>query len=113
MDYFFVGNHFNSYGLNDYYLKTTTKFNPKSSFMVNLHAFTSNGKLANDQSSYLGTETDMVFAYKFSKMFVMNVGHSFMFASNSMEILKAVNTPKNLQTWSWIQLNFVPSFRLK
>ena len=113
MDYFFVGNHFNSYGLNDYYLKTTTKFNPKSSFMVNLHAFTTNGKLANDQSSYLGTETDMVFAYKFSKMFVMNVGHSFMFASNSMEILKVVNTPKNLQTWSWIQLNFVPSFRLK
>ena len=55
----------------------------------------------------------MVFAYKFSKMFVMNVGYSFMFASNSMEILKAVNTPKNLQTWSWIQLNFVPSFRLK
>ena len=35
----------------------------------------------------------------------MNVGHSFMFASNSMEILKAVNTPKT-QTWSWIQPQF-------
>lgn len=113
MDYFFVGNHFNSYGLNDYYLKTTTKFNPKSSLIVNLHAFTTNGKLANDQSSYLGTETDMVFAYKFSKMFVMNAGHSFMFAGTSMEALKAVNTPKNTQSWSWIQFNFVPSFRLK
>jgi len=113
MDYFFVGNHFNSYGLNDYYLKTTTKFNPKSSLMVNLHAFTTNGILANDQSSYLGTEADFVFAHKFSKMFLMNVGHSFMFGSPSMEALKAVNTAKNKQSWSWIQLNFVPSFRLK
>lgn len=113
MDYFFVGNHFNSFGLNDYYLKTTTKFNAKSTLFVNVHAFTTNGKLANNLSSYLGTEADLVFAHKLSKMFVMNVGHSFMFGSKSMESLKTVTTPKNLQTWSWIGLNFVPSFRLK
>lgn len=113
MDYFFVGNHFNTYGLNDYYIKTTTKFNPKSSLLVNLHAFTSNGKLINNLSSYLGSEVDLVFTNKFNKMFMMNLGHSFMFGSRSMEVLKSVNTPKNLQTWSWIQLNFVPSFRLK
>lgn len=113
MDYFYVGNHFNSFGLNDYYLKTTTKFNPKSSLIVNLHAFTTNGKLANSQSSYLGTEADLAYVHKFNKMFVMNVGHSFMFGSSSMEVLKAVNVPKDIQTWSWVQLNFTPAFRVK
>lgn len=113
MDYFYVGNHFNTFGLNDYYLKTTTKFNPKSTLIINLHAFTTNGKLANNLSSYLGTEADLVFNHKFSKNFVMNLGHSFMFVGDSMKTLKTVNTPKDLQTWSWIGLNFNPNFRLK
>jgi hypothetical protein len=113
MDYFFVGNHFNSYGLNDYYLKTTTKFNPKSILFVNLHAFTTNGKLANNMSSYLGTEADLVWTYKFNKIFSMNLGHSFMFNSESMAVVKALNNPKNIQTWSWIGINFIPLFQLK
>lgn len=113
MDYFFVGNHFNSFGLNDYYLKTTTKFNPKSILDVNLHAFTTNGKIGNDFSSYLGTETDFVFTHKFDKIFSLTLGHSFMFASDSMNIIKNVNNPKDLQTWSWIGINFIPNFKLK
>lgn len=113
MDYFYVGNHFNSFGLNDYYLKTNTKLSGKSSLLINLHAFTTNGKLANNASSYLGTEADLVFTHKFSKMFGLNLGHSFMFAGDSMNDLKSVKTPKNLQTWSWIGLNFNPNFKLK
>lgn len=113
MDYFFVGNHFNSLGLNDYYLKTTTKFTPTSSLLLNLHAFTTNGKLAANISNYLGTGADLVFVHKFGKLFTMQLGHSFMFASDSMKTLKGVADPKNLQTWSWVGLNFNPNFRIK
>lgn len=113
MDYFYVGNHFNSFGLNDYYLKTTTKFSPKSILLVNVHALTTNGKLASGLSSYLGTEADLVYTHKFSKAFSMNFGHSFMFADDAMKSVKMVGNPKNLQTWSWIGVNFNPSFKLK
>lgn len=112
MDYFFVGNHFNSFGLNDYYLKTNAKINPKNTLSVNLHALTTNGKIAANTSSYLGTEADLVWMYKVNKMFVMNIGHSFMFASDSMKLLKAVPNPKGLQTWSWLSLTFTPNFKL-
>ncbi|MBL8005601.1 MAG: alginate export family protein [Candidatus Kapabacteria bacterium] len=112
MDYFFVGNHFNTVGLNDYYLKTTTKFSPNTILVVNLHTFTSNGTLSNNLSSFLGTEADVVFTHKFSKQFTLFLGHSFMFATESMNAIKAVSNPKNIQTWSWIGLNFTTNFKV-
>ena len=119
MDYFFVGNHFNSVGLNDYYLKSNIKITPKASFIGNLHAFTSNAKLGydlannKDYSKYLGTEADLIFNYKPAKIFTVQLGHSQMFASESLEALKAVKTPKDAQSWTWLGLNFNPSFKLK
>lgn len=118
MDYFYVGNHFSGFGLNDYYLKATARFNPKTKLLGNIHAFTTNGKLGvnaqgEDLSKYLGTELDLVFHHKFSKQFGIFIGHSFMFASDSMKVLKGITDPKGLQTWSWIGINFNPSFKLK
>lgn len=119
MDYFYFGNsHFNSFGLNDYYLKSTYKFNPNSNLQANLHAFTSNGKLGFNNlgekySNYLGTELDLVFTQKVGKVITANLGHSFMFSGESMKFLKNVPEPKNLQTWTWIGLKIAPNFRLK
>jgi hypothetical protein len=100
MDYFYFGtNYFNSFGLNDYYLKSTYKFNSNSNLQANFHAFTSNGKLGLNNlgekiPSYLGTELDLVFTHKIGKSITANLGHSFMFSGKSMEYLKNVPEPK-------------------
>lgn len=112
MDYFYVGNYFNSFGLNDYYLKSNFKFTPKSMLNANIHAFSSNGKIDKTHSSYLGTELDLVFNHKINKNFALFIGHSFMFASPTLKVVKSVSTPKNIQTWSWIGLHFTPTFKL-
>lgn len=119
MDYFYFGtSHFNSFGLNDYYLKSTFKLNPNSSITANLHAFTTNGKLGENDlgekySPYLGSELDLVLTQKFGKVITANLGHSFMFSSESMKLLKNVPEPKDMQTWTWIALKIAPKFRLK
>ncbi|WP_435524487.1 hypothetical protein [Chryseobacterium indoltheticum] len=91
MDYFYAGSYFNSFGLNDYYLKSNFKFNPNSILQANIHAFTSNEKLVyNDAgekiSSYLGTELDLVFTQKLGKIITANLGHSFMFSETVWNI---------------------------
>jgi len=119
MDYFYFGtSHFNSFGLNDYYLKSNLKFSQNSLLQANLHAFTSNGKMGYSDfgqkiSTYLGTELDFVFTHKVGKMITANVGHSFMFSGESMKFLKNVSDLKNVQTWTWVGLKIMPKFRLK
>jgi hypothetical protein len=118
MDYFFVGNHFNNVGLNDYYLKSNFKFTPKASLALQLHAFEANAKLGVDAqnkeiSKYLGTEADAVFNYKFANAFTMQLGHSQMFAAESMKRLKNVANPSSMQSWTWLGLNFSSLFKVK
>lgn len=119
MDYFYAGvSHFNGYGLNDYYIKTTYKINQKSVLQANVHAFTSNGKLGfNPQgkqySSYLGTELDIVFTQKIGKYITANLGQSFMIAGESMQYIKNVQLPRNIQSWTWLAVKVNPYFRLK
>ncbi|QDP84319.1 hypothetical protein FNJ88_01645 [Chryseobacterium sp. SNU WT5] len=119
MDYFFVGNHFNSVGLKDFYLKLTWKFNPKAALAFNIHGFASNAKLGDDvannkeYSRYLGTEGDLVFTYKVASIFSMQLGHSQMFAADGMKRLKNVADPTSMQSWTWIGLNFATRFKVK
>jgi len=119
MDYFFVGNHFNNVGLNDYYLKSNFKFTPKASLALQIHAFEANAKLGFDAvnqknlSKYLGTEADAVFNYKFANAFTMQLGHSQMFASEGMKRLKNVANPSSMQSWTWLGLNFSSLFKVK
>lgn len=119
MDYFYLGNsYFNSFGLNDYYVKSNFKISSNSQFQTNFHVFTSNGKLGFNNvgekySSYLGSELDMVFTHTFGKVITANLGHSFMFAGESMKFVKNVPDPKNLQTWTWLGIKITPNFKLK
>lgn len=119
MDYFFVGNHFNSVGLKDFYLKSNFKFNPKASLAFNLHAFASNAKLEYDvadnkeYSQYLGTEGDVVFTYKVASIFNLQLGHSQMFAADGMKLLKNVADPSAMQSWTWLGLNFKSLIKVK
>ncbi|NML56672.1 alginate export family protein [Chryseobacterium cheonjiense] len=119
MDYFYSGtSHFNTYGLNDYYLTSALTLNSDTDLKAALHSFTTNGKVGYDKSgnnlsSYLGTELDLIFTKKIGKIITANLGHSFMLAGSTMEVLKNNPDPKKLQTWTWLAFKINPNFRLK
>lgn len=109
MDYFYVGNHANSVGLNDLYFKAQTPLGKQSSLGANLHYFSSQATLGDGIESYLGTELDFVLSKTISKNIKMNMGYSQMFASDGMGILKGGTNPKNTNNWGWVMLVVNPT----
>ncbi len=129
MDYFYVGNHVGSVGLQDIYLKL--KYNnlkaDKFKFYVggDFHAFLSGAaifdsyQLEDDPSatvditkamgSYLGTEMDLYFGFPITKGVNFKMGHSAMFATRSMEALKG-GDKKQYNNYSYMQIVIKPTF---
>ena len=108
MDYFYVGNHINSVGLNDVYLKYKHSKN-NISINADLHYFASAGKISADVKNYLGTEIDLLLTYKLHEMCSLSAGWSTMFASESMELLKGGDS-KTGNHWAYIMLSVTPTF---
>lgn len=108
MDYFFVGNHMNSVGLNDCYLKYKYAKN-KFGLNTDLHYFTSAGKISENAEKYLGTELDITVSYKVNDLASLSGGWSLMFAGDSMELLKGGDKKAGNQ-WAYIMLSVTPSF---
>ena len=120
MDYFYVGNFHGqaagaTSGLNDIFIKTNWKFGKITSLNAHLHVFSSTADLfdPNDiQQSidkYLGTELDLVLVIKPVKYVKFDLGYSQMFASSSMEAIKATpgdHTATN--NWAWFMIDFNP-----
>jgi len=108
MDYFYVGNHINSVGLNDIYLKYDWS---KEQFVFNadLHYFASAGKIAKDSENYFGTELDLTFSYKIHEAVSISAGWSILFAAESMELLKGGDY-KTGNHWAYIMLSVTPAF---
>ncbi len=114
MDYFYVGNHINNVGLQDYYLKTVYKKNKFTAdltghFMLSAaDVYKVNDKLDN----YLGFEVDLTLGYKVSNNFNIQGGYSHMFAGDTMFDIKNVSTEthKNNGGWAWVMLAFTPKF---
>lgn len=110
MDYFYVGNHFNSVGLQD--INATMKYT-KGKFTLKMmpHFFQSAAKVidmsGNELSKSLGTEIDMATTYKIQKDFVISAGFSKMFATDTMEALKGGEKDAANQ-WGWIMFTFKP-----
>ncbi len=109
MDYFYVGNHANSTGLNDYYVKCSFNTGKKSGLLLHLHYFGSNASLLDVSDRYLGTEIDVVYKQKLMKYVDLNIGYSQMFASNNMSLIKNNISHKGVNNWGWIQLRINPS----
>ena len=109
MDYFYVGNHGGSVGLND--ISATISYKKdKFSAKIIPHFFSAaadvyDGSTKMDAS--LGTELDLTIGYKISKSISLNAGFSKMFATDTMENLKGGDSDEN-NTWSWIQFTFKP-----
>ncbi len=111
MDYFYVGNHKNSVGLQDVYAKFTFDKN-KWQVAIVPHIFNSAADVYDPislekQDSYLGTELDLMATYKADKNFVISGGFSKMFASSTMEYIKG-GDKSNDNNWAWVMVSFNP-----
>ncbi len=108
MDYFYVGNHINSVGLNDVYVKYAYR-KDKFGFDGHLHYFASAGKISENAKNYLGTELDLGISWAVQPMATISAGWSIMFAGESMELLKGGDHTVG-QHWGYIMLSVTPTF---
>jgi len=118
MDYFYVGNHGGSIGLNDVFLKVDYK-HEKFTAGVTAHAFLANAnlldgkELANNgnykaMDPYLGTEIDIYGAFKLVPSVTCKVGYSQLFGTESMEALKGGDM-NEVSNWGYIMLIMKPT----
>jgi hypothetical protein len=108
MDYFYVGSHIGSVGLNDAYLKykyTKDKFG----LDAHLHYFGAATELDANAEKYLGTELDLSASWAVKPMAKISIGISTLFAGDSMEILKGGDSSE-AQYWAYLMLSVTPSF---
>ncbi|VAW20676.1 hypothetical protein MNBD_BACTEROID01-753 [hydrothermal vent metagenome] len=108
MDYFYVGNHINSVGLNDIYLKISHSKN-KFSFNSDIHYFASAAEIGPGISNYLGTELDLSAGWVINPTSKLKIGWSQLFATRSMEILRGGDYTV-MQSWAYVMLSVVPTF---
>lgn len=111
MDYFYVGNHQNSVGLQDAYLKLNYISN-KWLFVLMPHVFNAPNTVLDldnkKMDSYLGTEIDFTATYAIQKDIVTTVGYSQMVASGTLERLKNVTDAASTNNWVWLMVSFQP-----
>lgn len=109
MDYFYVGNHKNSVGLQDAYLKLD--FGIKNvKFSLTPHVFYAPNKVVAatvEQDSYLGTEVDLTAGYNVYKDVMLVAGYSQMFGSSTLATLKTGDATKT-NNWAWLMININP-----
>jgi len=109
MDYFYVGNHGNSVGLNDMNATLAYK-NGNFSAKVIPHMFSAAADVYNadgKMDAKLGTEIDLVLGYKISKGVKINAGYSQMLATDTMVELKGGDKDAT-NNWSWVMFTFKP-----
>lgn len=111
MDYFYSGNHLNTVGLQDIYLKMSYRQN-KWNFGLHPHLFYSAAEIRDKnlqkRNSYLGTELDFTADYQLRKDIKLSGGYSQLFSSKSLEYLKNINNNRSSQ-WAWIMISIQPT----
>lgn len=117
MDYFYVGNHQNSVGLQDACLKLNYSVK-KCQFNLMPHVFNAPNTVLDASNkkmdSYLGTELDFTVSYNVQKDITISAGYSQMFASQTLKRLKNVADSSSNNNWAWVMVSFSPRiFTLK
>jgi hypothetical protein len=110
MDYFYVGNHLNTVGLNDYYFKWACSRFKNVQWNLNLHYFSANAKLPAGAGSYLGTEIDFDLTYTVNPFAKITAGYSHMLPGESMELVKPGGSHKVTQNWAYLMITVTPKF---
>lgn len=114
MDYYFVGNHFNSIGLQDIFAKVIYK-KEKFNAGIDLHFFAAAADIADPLdatkvlSNNLGQEIDFYAGYKFTPDVAINLGYSQYFTTNSSIALKGGSRDET-SNWAWVSISFKPEF---
>jgi hypothetical protein len=114
MDYFYVGNHLNSIGLTNPYLKFAYK-RSKYLFEAHGHYFLAAADIAKPDDPTLpmgkglGTELDMMIGYNLSDIASIRVGYSQMFGTESLVAIRGGKTDVT-SNWAWCQILVRPVF---
>ena len=113
MDYFYVGNHIGSVGLQDIYLSLNFK-PPKVTVRSDLHFFSSAEDVQDPitltaMDKGMGVEWDLVLGAKLVDGANLYFGYSQMFATSTMEALKGGDKGET-QNWSWLMITVKPQF---
>ena len=114
MDYFYVGNHLNSVGLNDVYFHYLGKFTEKIGINAWVHLFSTDEEVlevgtSRAMSKNLGTEIDLTGSYKVNQEVSLNIGYSRFLGTNTLETIKAGDKEEN-NNWAWMMITFKPVF---
>ncbi len=114
MDYFYVGNHLNSVGLLDIYLKTAYKLSEKLEMGIDAHYFGAGTEVINPlvntvYSRNLGTEVDFQCSYKLNSISTLTAGYSQYFGTESSDVVKG-GSYEEISNWAWIMFSFQPQF---
>ena len=112
MDYFYVGNHLNSVGLQDLYFRI--KYAKKRwRVMLDTHYFRAAADVKNPEEwkamdPFLGIEVDLTFLIRFSETIQLQGGYSQMFATKTLEVLRG-GYANQVQNWAWLMLSVTPT----
>ncbi|MBK9291213.1 MAG: hypothetical protein IPM52_06275 [Bacteroidetes bacterium] len=114
MNFFYVGNHLNSVGLNDLYLGLSGK-NGKTVLALTAHMFSAAadvvkpGPGGETMPAGLGTEIDFSLNYKINDQANLQAGYSHMFGTATLQQLRGGNY-ENTTNWAWLMLTYKPVF---
>lgn len=108
MDYFYVGNHVGSVGLQDIYVKG--KFKKGKVFAAgHVHLFSAAADLNDGFDRALGTEIDLFGGYTLTKEVNIKLGYSHMLGTESMTKLRGGDDGET-SNWAWLMLTVTPTF---
>lgn len=122
MDLFYAGGqHENSVGLQDLYLKARYNFDSSVFLQLDAHHFSSQVDIVDFQGNpvkdsngevyknYLGAELDLSLGYIISNSFSLQAGYSQFFQSSTMELIRQQAKPASMQNWAYLMLIFRPT----
>jgi len=114
MDYYYVGNHLNTVGLQDIFAKALYK-KGKLNAGIDFHFFGAAADVIDPEdatatlSRNLGQEIDFYLGYKFTPDVQLNLGYSQYLTTESIIALKG-GSDKETSNWAWVSVSFKPEF---
>ncbi len=126
MDYYYVGNHINTVGLQDIILRLKYKAE-KWNFALDFHQFMTASDVYDPKESAknssivakngnLGSEIDLTFGYKLKEGVLVTAGYSHYLTSETLAYIKGVKDYKadgrtdQTSNWAYVMISFKPNF---